>query len=84
MIVLDGAFWPRIDSATQQAMEKNDDSLIVINKWDIAEDKTTISGGFKASGTISAKTGEGLEAFLAHLTKLIGERWEQGRLLVDP
>ena len=78
VIVLDGAFWPRIDSATQQAMEKNDDSLIVINKWDIAEDKTTISSGFKASGTISAKTGEGLEAFLAHLTKLIGERWEQG------
>jgi len=78
VVVLDGAFWPRIDSATQQAMAENDDSLIVINKWDIAERKNTTSSGFVVSGTLSAKTGEGLEAFLSKVTAIIERQWEQG------
>jgi len=78
VVVLDGAFWPRIDSATQQALAENDDSLIVINKWDIAKNENTTCSSLSVSGTLSAKTGEGLEAFLGYLTKLIAVRWEQG------
>jgi tRNA modification GTPase len=73
LLVFDGQNWPQKDAET--AALEDEASLIVVNKRDLLSPQSI--GDISAVGgtPVSAKTGEGLEAFMARLIEEIDYRF---------
>ncbi len=75
--VFDGAIYPVRETATMEMIDK--DTLVVINKSDlvqVASDK--VSGKDGNVSFISAKSGQGMEAFAARLLQCVRSKTETG------
>jgi tRNA modification GTPase len=75
--VFDGAALPRIDEKTAALLD--DDSLVVLNKSDIARPARPVVVNGRRAIAISARTGAGMSALLVRLEEEVTRRWRPGQ-----
>ncbi len=74
VLVFDGASWPEIDATMADLVD--DDTVIVVNKSDLACSPKAPCLGDRAGIAVSAKTGDGIDALLRELTRAVAGRFE--------
>ncbi|MCP4328312.1 MAG: tRNA uridine-5-carboxymethylaminomethyl(34) synthesis GTPase MnmE [Alphaproteobacteria bacterium] len=72
LAVFDATAWPEIDSETKAFVD--DDTLVLINKRDLAVVPDDAAVGGQCAFAVSATTGDGLAAVLARLEVIVAER----------
>ncbi len=72
LAVLDGEAWPRVDPYTAQLIDEN--SLVVINKSDLAELPPPLSVNGRPALAISVLNGAGLDDFMKTLASQVAAR----------
>ncbi|HIJ43672.1 MAG: tRNA uridine-5-carboxymethylaminomethyl(34) synthesis GTPase MnmE [Rhodospirillales bacterium] len=72
LAVLDAQTWPRVDPCTAELIDEN--SLVAINKSDLAEPPPPLSVNGRPGFAISVRTGAGLNAFLAAIAEEVAAR----------
>ena len=75
--VFDGAALPRIDEKTAALLD--DDSLVVLNKSDIARPARPLVVNGRRAMPLSARTGAGISALLVRLEEDVALRWSPGQ-----
>lgn len=76
LAVLDGAALPTIDAQTAALVDQ--ETLVVVNKSDIARPAEAVVVGGVAALPLSALTGAGMAALLARLEAEVARRWGAG------
>ena len=72
LVVFDATVLPGVDGVAFDYID--DDTIVVLNKTDIAHKDLPLTIGDRPACPVSAKTGEGLEALLASLTAQVQAR----------
>lgn len=73
IIVFDGAFWPKKDAATEALIDTK--ALVLVNKSDCISPENKSDGTNQKIQFLSAKTGEGIDAFIKRLEQEIDARF---------
>lgn len=85
IILADAQEWPNLDSGLQKLIDRN--TLIIVNKIDMGVDDVRPEPAIPDTlgiWRLSAKTGQGLTAFLSDLTRIVAQRLAVGNVEAPP